>query len=66
MTRGLSFYLVIVGVILTILLSVMSLYDFMFSRRSGGDPTDVPDVSGARAITYDNPGYREGEQSECT
>ena len=63
-TRGLSFYLVIVGVILTILLTVMSLYDFMFSRRSGGDPTDVPDVSGARAITYDNPGYREGEHSK--
>lgn len=36
----------------------------MFSRRSGGDPTQVPDVSGSRAITYDNPGYREGEQSK--
>jgi hypothetical protein len=63
-TRGLSFYLVVVGVVMTILLCVLSVYDLIFSRRSGGDPTEVPDVSGARAITYDNPGYREGEHSE--
>lgn len=60
-SRGVSFYLVIVSIILTIVLCVLSLYDLMFSRRSGGDPTQVPDVSGSRAITYDNPGYREGE-----
>lgn len=42
----------------------MSLYDLMFSRRAGGDPTETPDVTGTRAITYDNPGYREGEQSK--
>jgi hypothetical protein len=60
-TRGFSFYLVVIDVILTILLSVMSLYDFMFSQRTGGDPTQVPDVTGSRAITYDNPGYREGD-----
>ena len=36
----------------------------MFSRRAGGDPTEAPDVTGTRAITYDNPGYREGEQSK--
>lgn len=63
-SRGLSFYLVVVNVIMTILLLVMSLYDLMFSRRSGGDPTTMPDVSGSRAITYDNPGYREGEHRE--
>jgi hypothetical protein len=63
-TRGFSFYLVVIDVVLTIILSVMSLYDFMFSQRAGGDPTQVPDVSGARAITYDNPGYREGEHSK--
>lgn len=63
-SRGLSFYLVIVDVVVTILLFVMSIYDLMFSRRSGGDPTQVPDVSAARAITYDNPGYREGEHSK--
>lgn len=61
MTRGVSFYLVIVAVVLTIILCVMSLYDFMSARRAGGDPTQVPDVSGARAITYDNPGYKEGD-----
>lgn len=63
-TRGVSFYLVITNVVMTIVLTVMSLYDLMFSRRSGGDPTQVPDVSGSRAITYDNPGYREGEHSK--
>lgn len=63
-TRGLSFYLVLVAVVTTILLCVLSVYDLIFSRRSGGDPTETPDVSGARAITYDNPGYREGEHSE--
>lgn len=58
-TRGVSFYLVVFDVILTILLAVMSLYDLMFSRRPGGDPTTLPDISGSRAITYDNPGYRD-------
>lgn len=62
-TRGISFYLEVVAVVLTISLFVMSLYDLMFSRRAGGDPTETPDVTGTRAITYDNPGYREGEQS---
>jgi hypothetical protein len=60
-SRGFSFYLVVINVILTILLAVMSLYDLMFSRRPGGDPTSLPDISGSRAITYDNPGYREGD-----
>lgn len=63
-SRGVSFYLVIICIILSIILCVLSLYDLMFSRRSGGDPTEVPDVTGSRAITYDNPGYREGDQSE--
>lgn len=60
-TRGLSFYLVIFGVAITIVLCVMSIYDYIFSQRPGGDPTQAPDVTGSRAITYDNPGYREGE-----
>ncbi|CAO1409606.1 unnamed protein product [Diamesa tonsa] len=63
-TRGMSFYLEVVAVVLTISLFVMSLYDLMFSRRAGGDPTETPDVTGTRAITYDNPGYREGEQNK--
>jgi hypothetical protein len=62
-SRGISFYLVVIAVVLSILLLVLSLYDLMYSRRSGGDPTQVPDVTGSRAITYDNPGYREGEQN---
>lgn len=63
-SRGVSFYLVIICIILSIILCVLSLYDLMFSRRSGGDPTEVPDVTGSRAITYDNPGYREGDHSK--
>lgn len=63
-SRGVSFYLVVVCVILTILLCVLSIYDLIFSRRSDGDPTQVPDVTGSRAITYDNPGYREGDHSK--
>lgn len=63
-SRGLSFYLVVVCVVTSILLCVLSLYDLIFSRRSGGDPTEVPDLTGSRAITYDNPGYREGDHSE--
>lgn len=62
-SRGVSFYLVIVSITLTMILCVLSLYDLMFSRRAGGDPTQVPqDVNGSRAITYDNPGYRESDQ----
>jgi hypothetical protein len=62
-SRGLSFYLVTVCVILSIILCVLSIYDLIFSRRTGGDPTEVPDLSGSRAITYDNPGYREGDHN---
>ena len=63
-TRGLSFYLVVVCVVTSIVLCVLSVYDLIFSRRSDGDPTQVPDISGNRAITYDNPGYREGDHSK--
>jgi hypothetical protein len=63
-TRGASFYMEVIVVVLNILLVVSSLYDLMLSRRSDGDPTVTPDVTGQHAITYDNPGYREGEHSE--
>lgn len=35
----------------------MSLYDMIFSRREGGDPTKVTVPVEAR--TYGNPGFRE-------
>lgn len=63
-TRGPSFYMEVIVVVLNILLVVSALYDVMLSRRSDGDPTAVPDVTGQNAITYDNPGYSEREQSE--
>lgn len=59
-TRGISFYLQIVVIILTIGLFVMAIYDVLFSRREGGDPTVPVDTSPATATTYNNPGFREG------
>lgn len=37
----------------------MSLYDVIFARRSGGDPTAHIDASTNDAITYNNPGFRD-------
>lgn len=37
-----------------------SLYDFLFSRRLGGDPTiSSRDPGGEAATTYNNPHFRE-------
>lgn len=59
-TRGLSFYLQILVIALTIGLFVMALYDVMFSRRSGGDPTMSVETTESTATTYNNPGFRDG------
>lgn len=63
-SRGPSFYMELIAVVLNIFLVLAALYDLMYSRRTDGDPTVTPDVTGQNAITYDNPGYREGEHSE--
>ncbi|EEB11075.1 conserved hypothetical protein [Pediculus humanus corporis] len=59
-TRGESFYLQILLIILNFILFVASLYDFLFSRRLGGDPTMATrDPGGEAATTYNNPHFRE-------
>ncbi|KAK9875869.1 hypothetical protein WA026_009656 [Henosepilachna vigintioctopunctata] len=56
-SRGPSFYLLILLIVLDSTLFVMSIYDMLFARRQGGDPTEtsVP----AQSTTYGNPGFRE-------
>lgn len=62
-TRGIGFYLQILVIILTIGLFVMAIYDVIFARRTGGDPTEHVDVSPTQATTYNNPGFREGRST---
>lgn len=60
-TRGISFYLQILLIILTIGLVVMAIYDLIFARRTDGDPTKIPMPNGETpaAITFNNPGFRD-------
>ena len=53
----------IIVIVLNIALFIMSLYDFICTKKTGGDPTMAPDVTGNQATTYDNPGYREEQRS---
>lgn len=63
-TRGESFYIQILLIILTFLLFIASLYDVLFSRRLGGDPTmESRDPSGEHATTFNNPGFKERGQT---
>lgn len=56
-TRGPGFYLEILAIILNSALFVMSLYDMLFARREGGDPTTT--AMPVEPTTYGNPGFRE-------
>lgn len=38
---------------------ILALYDVIFTRRPGGDPTHTLPPPGVDAVTYGNPGYRE-------
>ncbi|CAB3379395.1 Hypothetical predicted protein [Cloeon dipterum] len=60
-TRGPSFYLEVVSIVLNFVLFLLALYDVIFTRRTDGDPTKVDgrDPSGARAVTFGNPGFKE-------
>ncbi|XP_046395625.1 uncharacterized protein LOC124162927 [Ischnura elegans] len=71
-TRGVSFYIQLVTIVLDFALFVLGLYDFLFSRQPGGDPTgyheDDEATAGGRggsrrrgdhAPSFNNPGYRE-------
>lgn len=58
--RGVSFYLQIILIFTNFFLSVLTAYDLIFSRRSGGDPTTIgADPEGNRAVTIVNPGFGE-------
>ncbi|XP_015365211.1 PREDICTED: uncharacterized protein LOC107162715 [Diuraphis noxia] len=59
-TRGESFYMQIGLIILNFLLFVAAIYDLIFSRRLGGDPTiSHRDPSGVEATTFNNPAFKE-------
>ncbi|KAL3265278.1 hypothetical protein HHI36_009488 [Cryptolaemus montrouzieri] len=56
-TRGPSFYIQIFLIVLASALFVMSLYDMLFSKRDGGDPTNAS--LSTPPTSYGNPGFRE-------
>lgn len=56
-TRGISFYLQIVTVALSMALLVLSLYDKILTARPNGDPTMMVNTNGS--TTYNNPGFRD-------
>ncbi|XP_050438816.1 uncharacterized protein LOC126844572 [Adelges cooleyi] len=59
-TRGESFYMQICLIILNFLLFVAAIYDLIFSRRMGGDPTiSHRDPTGVEATTFNNPAFKE-------
>lgn len=60
-TRGISFYLQILLIALSIGLFVLALYDVFNARKTGGDPTEgIDHTQTTAATTYNNPGFREG------
>ncbi|KAK9752444.1 hypothetical protein QE152_g4172 [Popillia japonica] len=59
-TRGPGFYIQILLIILNAVLFVMALYDVFFSRRPGGDPTQVTEPPVGETIS--NPGFRDRPQ----
>ncbi|XP_044748075.1 uncharacterized protein LOC123309173 isoform X1 [Coccinella septempunctata] len=56
-SRGPSFYIIILLIVLDSVLFGMSIYDMLFAKRRGGDPTETPMPT--QATTYGNPGFRE-------
>ncbi|KAH8315729.1 hypothetical protein KR059_012810 [Drosophila kikkawai] len=59
-SRGISFYIQIVAIVLTVALFVAALYDMIYSRSPGGDPTMALDAaSPGSATTFNNPGFKE-------
>uniref|UniRef100_A0A1L8D9Y5 Uncharacterized protein n=1 Tax=Nyssomyia neivai TaxID=330878 RepID=A0A1L8D9Y5_9DIPT len=62
-TRGVSFYLQILTIILTLGLLGMAIYDVLLSRRTGGDPTFMEHPMPGSGTTFNNPGFREGRRT---
>lgn len=57
-SRGPGFYVQVLLILLNAILFVLSLYDVLFTRRDGGDPTK-PTMPPESATTYGNPSYRD-------
>ncbi|XP_022901530.1 uncharacterized protein [Onthophagus taurus] len=55
-TRGPGFYVQIMFIVLNAILFVMSLYDLIFSRKPGGDPTKEG-ITPTGGGTLENPGF---------
>lgn len=57
-TKGISFYMVAVGLVLTIILTILSHYDYTRVRQPAG--------SDNRGYRVGQSGSRSGQQSECS
>ncbi|XP_026724813.1 uncharacterized protein LOC113491839 isoform X2 [Trichoplusia ni] len=56
-TQGEAFYVQIVSIVLNSILFIMSVYDTLFARRVGGDPTDP--LGEPDGTTINNPGFKD-------
>lgn len=56
-TYSFVYFFQILSIILNSALFVMSLYDMLFARREGGDPTTA--AMPVEPTTYGNPGFRD-------
>ncbi|XP_023941425.1 uncharacterized protein LOC112048205 [Bicyclus anynana] len=65
LVRGEAFYVQIVCIVINSALFIMSLYDTLFSRRVGGDPTN-PLGEPENGTTINNPGFKEGKGISMT
>ncbi|XP_068623101.1 uncharacterized protein [Battus philenor] len=63
-TRGEAFYVQIVSIVINSVLFIMSLYDTLFSRRVGGDPTNLSGEP--EGTTICNQGFKEGRGISMT
>ncbi|OWR54148.1 hypothetical protein KGM_200803 [Danaus plexippus plexippus] len=63
LVRGEAFYVQIVCIVINSALFIMSVYDALFSRREGGDPTTTEEAGGT---TINNPGFKEGRGISMT
>ncbi|XP_077298919.1 uncharacterized protein LOC143920087 [Arctopsyche grandis] len=62
-TRGEAFYIQILSIALNCILFIMSIYDTLYSRREGGDPTISQSSPDLHDTTINNPGFREAQRS---
>ncbi|CAH0591552.1 unnamed protein product [Chrysodeixis includens] len=56
-TQGEAFYVQIVSIVINSILFIMSVYDTLFARRVGGDPTDP--LGEPDGTTINNPGFKD-------